>query len=57
MKGRIRPGRRGLRLEDSVDVIAFEGADWIYLAQDRVHCGHGNEPSGSRICSKFLSGF
>jgi hypothetical protein len=20
-----------------VEIIAFEGADWIYLAQDRVH--------------------
>jgi hypothetical protein len=20
-----------------VDVIAFEGVDWVYLAQDRVH--------------------
>jgi hypothetical protein len=35
--------------------IRWDGMDWIVLAQDKSSCEHGNEPSGSINCGKFLS--
>jgi hypothetical protein len=33
----------------------WDYVDWIDVAQDRDSCEHGNEPSGSIKCWKFLS--
>jgi hypothetical protein len=57
----MRPlGRPRLRWEDKIKIdlgeIGFRDVDWIYLAQDRdrTFCEHGEEPSGSIKCGKFL---
>jgi hypothetical protein len=36
--------------------IGWDGVDWIDMAQDRDHCEHGIEPSGSIKCWGVLEG-
>jgi hypothetical protein len=60
-EGRRPLGRPRRRWEDNIKIdlreIGFGDVDWIHWAQDRQvagSCEHGNEPSGSIKCGKFL---
>jgi hypothetical protein len=51
-EGKGPRGRPRRRWEDNIKMdlggIGIDGANWIRLAQDRMHaCEHGDEPSGS----------
>jgi hypothetical protein len=53
-EGKRPLGRPRRRWDDNIKMdlrdIGIDEANWIQLAQDRIHwrffCGHGNEPSG-----------
>jgi hypothetical protein len=58
-EGKRPVGRPRSRWEDNIKMdlreIRIDEANWIHLAQDKVHCKHSNKPSGSIRKQDFLT--